>query len=79
MAEGVRSAIGSTYSVSTTGLAEGGDDRYPEGTVWVGVSGPAGTRTMLYNCDLGRKGNIRSFAEAALEFLAAYIEETDNQ
>ena len=79
MAEGVRSAIGSTYSVSTTGLAEGGDDRYPEGTVWVGVSGPAGTRTMLYNCDLGRKGNIRSFAEAALEFLAAYIEETNNQ
>ena len=33
MAEGVRALTGSTFAVATTGLAEGGDERYPEGTV----------------------------------------------
>lgn len=75
MAEGVRAVTGSDYSVATTGLAEGGDGHYPEGTVWIAASGPAGTKTLLYNCNLGRIGNIRQFAEAALEFLADYIEE----
>lgn len=74
MAEGVRSLTGSTFSVSTTGLAgPGGDGCYPEGTVWIGVSGPLGTRTMIYNCDMGRSGNIEAFSEAALCFLADYI------
>lgn len=75
MAEGVRKATGSTYSVSTTGLAEGGDGRYPEGTVWMAVSGPGGTRTRIYNCNLGREGNILRFAMEALGFLTEYIKE----
>lgn len=73
MAEGVRKATGSDYSVATTGLAEGGDGHYPEGTVWMAVSGPSGTRTRLFSCNLGRRGNIRQFAKAALKFLADYI------
>ena len=73
MAEGVRALTGSTYAVSTTGLAEGGDERYPEGTVWIGVAGPGGTITRKYHCDLGRKGNIRRFATVALQTLAHYI------
>lgn len=73
MAEGVRALTGSTFAVATTGLAEGGDGRYPEGTVWIGVAGPAGTKTKIYHCDLGRKGNIRRFATVALHFLASYI------
>lgn len=73
MAEGVRALTGSTFAVATTGLAEGGDDRYPEGTVWIAVAGPAGTRTKIYHCDLGRKANIRRFASVALTFLASYI------
>lgn len=73
MAEGVRELTGSTYSVATTGLAEGGDSRYPEGTVWIGVSGPKGTVTTLYQCNKGRVGNIRSFAIAALKELEKYI------
>lgn len=73
MAEGVRSLTGSTYAVATTGLAEGADERWPEGTVWIGVSGPEGTVTRKYHCDLGRKGNIRRFATVALHFLASYI------
>lgn len=74
MAEGVRKATGSDYSVATTGLAEGGDGHYPEGTVWMAVSGPSGTITRLFSCNLGRRGNIRQFAKAALKFLADYIE-----
>lgn len=74
MAEGVRKATGSDYSIATTGLAEGGDGHYPEGTVWMAVSGPSGTRTRLFSCNLGRRGNIRQFAKAALKFLANYIE-----
>lgn len=74
MAEGVRSLTGSTFAVATTGLAEGGDDRYPEGTVWIGVAGPAGTRTLLYQYNNGRKANIRRFAIRALHFLAEYID-----
>lgn len=74
MAEGVRKATDSDYSVATTGLAEGGDGHYPEGTVWMAVSGPSGTRTRLFSCNMGRRGNIRQFAKAALKFLADYIE-----
>ena len=74
MAEGVRRLMGSKYAVATTGLAEGGDERYPEGTVWIGVAGPGGTITRKYHCDLGRKGNIRRFATIALQTLARYIE-----
>lgn len=73
MAEGVRALTGSTWSVATTGLAEGGDECYPEGTVWIGVSGPNGTKTRIYHCDLGRKANIRRFARVALETLEDYI------
>lgn len=74
MAEGVRRLTGSTYAVSTTGLAEGGDGRDPEGTVWIGIAGPAGTITRKYRCDLGRTGNIRRFATVALQTLVRYIE-----
>ena len=70
----MRALIGSTYSVATTGLAEGGDEfGNPEGTVWIAVAGPAGTVTRKYWCDRGRKGNIRRFASVALAFLEKYI------
>ncbi len=74
MAEGVRRLTGSTFSVATTGLAEGSDGRYPEGSVWIGVSGPAGTKTLLYQCEGPRKANIGRFSTAALHFLSEYIE-----
>ncbi|MBR5385851.1 MAG: CinA family nicotinamide mononucleotide deamidase-related protein [Bacteroidales bacterium] len=76
MAEGVRRALGSDYSVATTGLAgPGGDDRNPEGTVWIGVSGPRGTVTARYQYKNDRKRNIERFAAAALNMLRKYIEE----
>ena len=74
MAEGVRKLTGSTYAVSTTGLAgPGGDEHNPVGTVWIGISGPDGTKTVrkIYKND--RKRNIERFAAAALNELRLFI------
>lgn len=77
MAEGVRKLTGSTYSVATTGLAgPGGDEYNPEGTVWIGVSGPNGTITERKEYHSGRKRNIDRFAASALDFLRRYISKT---
>ncbi len=73
MAEGVRKLTGSTYSVSTTGLAEGCDERNPEGTVWIGVSGPRGTLTYKYVFNNKRVINIKRFTSTALDQLRRYI------
>ncbi|MBQ1694268.1 MAG: nicotinamide-nucleotide amidohydrolase family protein [Bacteroidales bacterium] len=74
MARGVRALTGSTYSVATTGWADSyGDDREPAGTVWVGVDGPAGTRTARFNFRNDRKRNIERFAASALNELRKYI------
>lgn len=78
MAEGVSRLTGSTFALSTTGLAEGGDAHYPEGTVWIGVAGPQGTKTQLYQYNNGRKANIRRFSTVALHFLLDFIEEYVN-
>lgn len=75
MAEGVRKLTGSTYSVATTGLADkDGDGRNPGGTVWIGVSGPRGTRTVKYCYKNDRARNIERFAASALNFLRLYIQ-----
>ena len=74
MAEGVRRLTGSDYSVATTGLAgPSGDERNPVGTVWIGVSGPHGTRTVKYCYNNDRKRNIERFAASALNFLRLYL------
>jgi len=70
MAEGVRKLTGSDYSVATTGLSgPGGDGINPVGTVWIGVSGPNGTRTVMKNYHNDRKRNIQRFAATALDCL----------
>jgi nicotinamide-nucleotide amidase len=74
MAEGVKKLTGSTYAVSTTGLAgPGGDEHNPVGTVWIGISGPNGTKTArkIYRND--RRRNIERFAAAALDELRRFI------
>ena len=74
MAEGVRKLTGSDYSVSTTGLAgPGGDEFNPEGTVWVGVATPKGTKTIRYCYKNDRLRNIERFAASALNFLRLQI------
>ena len=77
MAEGVKRITGSTFSVATTGLAEGSDGFYPEGTVWMAVGGPKRTLTRLFQSSKSSRSlNIRLFAGAALRFLE---EEIKNQ
>ena len=74
MAEGVRRLTGSTYAVSTTGLAgPGGDDRNPEGTVWIGVSGPRSSRSICKVFKGDRAQNIRHFAVSALKELQKFV------
>lgn len=76
MAEGVRSLTGSDYAVATTGLAgPGGDEFNPVGTVWIGVTGPHGTRTVWHSYKNDRKRNIERFAASALDFLRQMLEE----
>lgn len=74
MAEGVRALTGSTYAVATTGWADKyGDLREPAGTVWIGISGPGGTRTIRFQHEGLRRTNIRAFARKALKELVNYI------
>lgn len=75
MADGVRELMGSTYSVATTGWADSyGDEFEPAGTVWVGISGPNGTKTFRFNYRNERKRNIERFAASALNELRKIIE-----
>lgn len=75
MADGVRKLMGSTYSVATTGWADSyGDEFEPAGTVWVGISGPNGTKTFRFNYRNERKRNIERFAASALNELRKIIE-----
>ncbi len=74
MADGVRNLFGSTYSVATTGLAgPGGDDRNPEGTVCIAVSGPKGLLGRRYVKNGTRARNIASFTSEALNLLLEYL------
>lgn len=74
MAEGARNLTRSTYAVSTTGLAgPGGDEHNPVGTVWIGIAGPNGTKTVKKVYKNDRKRNIERFAAAALDELRLFI------
>ena len=76
MASGVRALTGSDYAVATTGLAgPGGDGQNPVGTVWIGVAGPRGIRTVKYCYKNDRKRNIQRFAASALDFLRQILQE----
>lgn len=74
MAEGARNLTGSTYAVSTTGLAgPGGDEHNPVGTVWIGIAGPNGTKTVKKVYKNDRNRNIERFAAAALDELRLFM------
>ena len=56
MANGAREKIGTTWAISTTGVAGPGDYMgIREGTVWIAIAGPI-NQTLLLTLDGGRDG-----------------------
>jgi nicotinamide-nucleotide amidase len=72
MAIGVRRLAGSTYGISTTGVAgpDGGTEEKPVGTVCIGISGPNESRGMRYFLPFGQRlRNKEIFAALVLDVL----------
>jgi nicotinamide-nucleotide amidase len=62
MAEGARAVTGSTYGVSTTGVAgPGPQDGLPAGLVFVGLAGPEGVRAVELNLH-GSRNQVQDLA-----------------
>jgi nicotinamide-nucleotide amidase len=77
MAGGVRSLMGATYGLATTGVA-GPDqvDGKPVGTVYVAVAGPVSSRVKSLSLS-GDRGQVR--ARSVLAVLALLAEEIGSQ
>lgn len=77
MAAGARSRSGADWAVSATGLAgpDGGTEKTPVGTVFIGVSSSKGTIAREYHF-IGERMQVRLQAvQAALELLAERMEQ----
>lgn len=74
MADGVRRLLGSTYALSTTGVAgPDAQDGRPPGTVFVGLAGPHGVVDLALEL-AGDRGEIQAATcEAALEGLLGVL------
>jgi nicotinamide-nucleotide amidase len=76
MANGVRELLGATWALSTTGVA--GPDRQedkPAGTVYVGLAGPPGSRSLALQLTGDREEIRRAAVDAALSALASALSE----
>jgi nicotinamide-nucleotide amidase len=75
MAGGVRTLMGSTYGLSTTGVAGPAElDGKPPGTVYISVVGPGSSRVKALSLS-GDRGDVRSLSVLAL--LALLAEDLD--
>lgn len=74
MAEGVRRLLGTTYGISTTGVA-GPDPQEgkPVGTVFVGIAGPDGTETVALDLEGDRATIQEATVDRALSALSAMM------
>ena len=73
MAVGVQEIIGSSYSISTTGVAgpAGGAEENPVGTVWIGIAGPGFQVVEKYVFEGNRLSIIKKATKQALISLRA--------
>jgi nicotinamide-nucleotide amidase len=71
MAEGVRKAFGTTYGISTTGIAgpASGNTTKPVGLVWIAVAGPNGTKAKEFMLKDARERFIDRATLTALNML----------
>lgn len=75
MAEGVRRTLGSTWAISTTGIAGpgGGTAEKPVGTVWIGLAGPNVLIAKKFQFGNDRLRNIQITAISAFSMLRKEI------
>ena len=76
MAQGVRRALDTDYSVAVTGIAGpgGGTKKKPVGTVYIAVAGPTGANAWVYHFSGNRDAIKAQTAETALTSLLNLLE-----
>ncbi|HEV7349601.1 competence/damage-inducible protein A [Telluribacter sp.] len=81
MAERVRVLLGTTYSISTSGIAgpDGGSEEKPVGTVWIACATPTQTVTRLLKLGGNRLHNIQLTATYALNLLREQLVKIDEK
>jgi len=76
MAEGARAKFGTTWAISTTGIAGPGDYMgIREGTVWIAIAGPI-SQTLQLTLDGGRDGVRQGAISSAIGNFARILSST---
>ncbi|TAF55719.1 MAG: CinA family nicotinamide mononucleotide deamidase-related protein [Sphingobacteriia bacterium] len=77
MAEGIRQKFSTDYAIAVSGIMGpgGATPEKPVGTVWMAVSGPAGTQAQCIHLRFDRAKNIEWTALQAMNYLRQYIVE----
>ncbi|CAB4842837.1 MAG: nicotinamide-nucleotide amidohydrolase family protein [Actinobacteria bacterium] len=78
MAQGALSKIGTTWAISTTGIAGPGDYMgIREGTVWIAIAGPI-NQTLQLTLDSGREGVRQGAISSAIGNFARILSYRNN-